>query len=179
MPSSAPQAPLSWMQEQWTLHQRDLLHYSISLTHDRARAEDAVQETYVRLMRQCPEALEGRLKPWLFRVCRSRVLDMLRKEGRIHLSESPWMENQVDPSPSPARAAVESEQSRQLLRCIARLPSLQQEAIRLKFQGGLSYREIADVMDKTVNHVGVLIHQGLANLRKILADPANPFPIAD
>jgi len=46
------------------------------------------------------------------------------------------------------------------------LPERQQEVIRMKFQGGLSYREIANVMDLTVNHVGVLIHSGLKTIRE-------------
>jgi len=179
MPPSVSFSPVTWLQEQWNEHHADLMRYSMSLTHDGSRAEDAVQETYVRLMRADPDSLEGKLRPWLFRVCRSRVLDMMRKEGRIHLSESPWLENQVDPSPSPATLAVSEDRARLLLACISGLPALQQEAIRLKFQGGLSYREIAEVMDKTVSHVGVLIHQGLANLRKALADPSNPISIAD
>jgi RNA polymerase sigma-70 factor (ECF subfamily) len=46
------------------------------------------------------------------------------------------------------------------------LSSKQQEVIRLKFQGGLSYQEIANVMDITANHVGVLIHTALKNIRE-------------
>ena len=41
---------------------------------------------------------------------------------------------------------------------VEELPDRQQEILRLKFQGGLSYKEIADVMDLTISHVGVLIH---------------------
>jgi len=167
------------MHEQWTLYHGDLLRYSMSLTRDLSRAEDAVQETYVRLMREEPAKLEGRLKPWLFRVCRSRVLDMVRKEGRIQLGETPWMENQADPAPTPAQSATTHERSRQLLDCVSQLPSLQQEAIRLKFQGGLSYREIAEVMGKSVSHVGVLIHQGLAKLRQVLSQSNNSFPAVE
>ena len=46
------------------------------------------------------------------------------------------------------------------------LPESQQEALRLKFQAGLSYAEIARVMEITVNHVGVLIHTALKTIRE-------------
>jgi RNA polymerase sigma-70 factor (ECF subfamily) len=49
------------------------------------------------------------------------------------------------------------------------LNDTQQEALRLKFQGGLSYKEIAAVMDITSNHVGVLIHHAIRALREHLA----------
>jgi RNA polymerase sigma-70 factor (ECF subfamily) len=48
------------------------------------------------------------------------------------------------------------------------LNDTQQEVLRLKFQGGLSYKEIAAVMDITANHVGVLIHHAIKALRERL-----------
>jgi len=57
-----------------------------------------------------------------------------------------------------------------VLRAVALLPGDQQEALRLKFQGGLSYAEIGDVMETTVPRVGYLIHRGLKALRERLAD---------
>jgi RNA polymerase sigma-70 factor (ECF subfamily) len=48
---------------------------------------------------------------------------------------------------------------------LKQLSDKQQEAVRLKFQSGLSYREIAEVMDITVNHVGVLLHNALKAIR--------------
>ena len=59
-----------------------------------------------------------------------------------------------------------------LLLMLEALPERQQEVIRLKFQGGLSYREIANVMDLTVNHVGVLLHLGLKAIREKLTASA-------
>jgi RNA polymerase sigma-70 factor (ECF subfamily) len=43
--------------------------------------------------------------------------------------------------------------------------------LRLRFQEGLSYKEIAGVMQLTVSHVGVLIHNGLKSLRARLDAP--------
>ena len=58
---------------------------------------------------------------------------------------------------------------------VADLPQRQQEAVRLKFQGGLSYREIAEVMDTTANNVGVLLHTAIRTIREKLATAA-PAP---
>ena len=49
---------------------------------------------------------------------------------------------------------------------MAALPALQQEVLRLKFQAGLSYQEIAEVTGKSVSHVGVLLHEGLKSIRE-------------
>ena len=45
------------------------------------------------------------------------------------------------------------------------LPPRQQEVINLKFQEGLSYKEISGITQLTVSHVGVLLHNGLKTLR--------------
>jgi RNA polymerase sigma-70 factor (ECF subfamily) len=42
---------------------------------------------------------------------------------------------------------------------------VQQEAVRLKFQHGLSYKEIASVLDLTVTNVGFILHTALKTLR--------------
>jgi RNA polymerase sigma factor (sigma-70 family) len=49
------------------------------------------------------------------------------------------------------------------------LPARQQEVLRLKFQGGFSYRQIGDVTGLTVSHVGVIIHTTVKALREQLA----------
>jgi len=56
-----------------------------------------------------------------------------------------------------------------------RLPDNQKEVLRLKFQGGLRYREIAEVTGLSVGNVGFLIHRGLKSLRERLA-VGTPIP---
>ena len=48
------------------------------------------------------------------------------------------------------------------------LPENQQEVIRLKFQNGLSYREISHVTQLSVSNVGYLIHIAIKKIRKQL-----------
>ena len=55
-----------------------------------------------------------------------------------------------------------------VLAAVGALPERQQEAVRLKFQGELSYKEIAEVMDTTVNNVGVLLHTAIKSIRERL-----------
>ncbi len=55
-----------------------------------------------------------------------------------------------------------------MLKLLGTLPASQQEVVRLKFQGGLSYREISQITNLSVTHVGVLIHTALNKLRSQL-----------
>ena len=61
---------------------------------------------------------------------------------------------------------------------LSELPDRQQQVLLLKFQDGLSYREMAERMGITVNHVGVLLHNAVKSLRKRIGDPALLIPEA-
>jgi RNA polymerase sigma-70 factor (ECF subfamily) len=54
---------------------------------------------------------------------------------------------------------------------IALLPRLEQEVVQLRLGQGLSYKQIAEVTDLSVSHVGVLLHQAVKRLRESLAQP--------
>ena len=65
-------------------------------------------------------------------------------------------------SSAPEAAAQLSEQSNSMGKQISRLPGNQQEVLRLKFHGGLSYKEIASVTGLTTSNVGFLLHTAMA-----------------
>ena len=67
----------------------------------------------------------------------------------------------------PADAHVaRSEGVSGILAALAGLPPAQQEVIRLKFQNGMSYKDISRITGHSVSHVGVLLHSGIKTLRK-------------
>src|SRR5690606_28250507 len=116
--------------------------------------------------------IEAHIAQWLYRVCRNRALDVRRREIRMTALDDRHVESRPDRNAEPASAA-HTHEADGMLAILQSLPERQQEVIRLKFQGGLSYKEIANVMNLTVNHVGVLIHTGLKALREQLAAAGN------
>lgn len=158
-------------------HRPGLLRYAFSLCRNYPQAEDAVQETFLRLCREPRERIEDRLEPWLLRVCRSRIIDVHRKEGRMSsLDEALTAVVPDDRSANPADEAESHDTHRRILLYIDRLPPAQREVVRLKFQNHLSYQEIAEVTHKTVNTVGVLLHTAMTSLRRVLAEDAELGP---
>jgi RNA polymerase sigma factor (sigma-70 family) len=65
----------------------------------------------------------------------------------------------------PQEAIVDREQKTKLQEHIGQLPALEKEVVLLRLGNGLSYKQIAEVMDLSVSHVGVLLHQALGRLR--------------
>lgn len=151
-------------------HEGPLLRYVTSLTGDAEQARDVVQDTFLRLCQQKPEAVDGHLAPWLFTVARHRTLDLLRKESRMTPLTELDLTTREAPAPSPASSAETRDTTRALMSLLRGLPRDQQEVVRLKFQGQLSYQEIAAVTALPEGTVGYLLHTALKTLRQRLAN---------
>ena len=147
-------------------HQRDVLRTAHALLGDGHAAQDAVQEGFLRL---CGEASAlvahagGRtsLGGWLTTVVRNQCLDVLRRRGHqphamgaddVHLV-------------APLATVTDRDTAASLWNAVTALPSLEQAAVLLRYRDGLAYHEIATRLDKTVTHVGVLLHQAIERLR--------------
>jgi RNA polymerase sigma factor (sigma-70 family) len=143
-------------------YERPLISYAKTITGDLESARDAAQETFLRLSRQDLRALEPRLAPWLFFVCRNCALDHIRKIARF--SEDPVDEEHPAESPSPAAEAVAAEEKARLRWLVDQLPQRQRELLHLKFEAGLSYKQIAEAMRMSVSSVGVELHGAIQTL---------------
>ena len=171
-----------------TEYESRLLRCALRWTGDPEVARDTVQDTFLRLCAQPPGAVDGHLAEWLFTVCRNRALDHRRKEGRMRTATGASAVGGDSTADSLAAAQappheadpyLQSERrdtAARALRLLGLLPANQQEVLRLKFQEGLSYKEIAGVTELTVSHVGVLIHHGLKSLRERMDVAARTAP---
>ena len=147
-----------------------LTRYATRLLHgDADRARDVVQDTFVKFMAQPVAAVDGHEVEWLFTVCRNRALDVLRKEGRVSRFAEGQEERVVAGEARPGRGLEAEETQAALLALIEKLPANQQEVVRLKFQSGFSYKEIARITELSVTNVGFLIHTAVAKLRSEFA----------
>jgi RNA polymerase sigma factor (sigma-70 family) len=145
--------------------QLPLTRYASRLLGDHDRARDVVQDTFVKFMTQSQEEVRGHAVEWLFTVCRNRALDVMRKEGRMKRFAEGQVERVTSSDPRPGRELEQAETHATILRMIDRLPPNQQEVVRLKFQNGFSYKEIARITTLSVGNVGFLIHTAVARLR--------------
>jgi RNA polymerase sigma-70 factor (ECF subfamily) len=146
-------------------HQTSLIRYAARLLRDPDRARDVVQDTFVKLMAAPRESLDGHVVEWLFTVCRHRALDVLRQESRVRPLDPDNDNRAISAEPRPGRALEQAETQAAVLRSIEHLPANQQEVVRLKFQQGFSYKEIARITGLSVTNVGFLIHTAVSRLR--------------
>jgi RNA polymerase sigma factor (sigma-70 family) len=165
-------APARWIAEALERFEAPLLRFAARLLRDDERAKDIVQETFLQLCQQQRADVEAHLAAWLFRVCRNRAIDLRRKETRV---ESIALSDAApDARPDPSAIAQQREGAGQVMKILETLPEKQQEAMYLRFQGGLSYQEIAEITGQSVTHVGVLLHTAVKKIRANLAELARP-----
>jgi RNA polymerase sigma factor (sigma-70 family) len=156
----------SWIATVLRQYEGPLTLYVSRITRDLERARDVVQEAFLRLIREDRQSIEPHVAEWLYTVCRNKALDVRRKESRMTGLSEATTAFEASRDPGPDQRLEREESTAKALRHLAKLPENQQECIRLKFQHGLSYKEISGVTKLSVSNVGFLIHTGLKALRK-------------
>ncbi len=152
-----------WIKQSFEAYGEQLLRYAIKVSGSADQAKEAVQDTFLKLCSQDPAKLGDKVRAWLFAVCRNRVLDLKKKEKpMLHIVD----ESFEDPAAGDVASGIETKlAARQLFRLMEQLKDNQREVLLLKYQGGLSYKEIAEVTKLTVSNVGFLMHTGLKSLQ--------------
>jgi len=163
---SAPSAGhAQWVGEAIRDYEQPLVRYALRITGNLETARDVVQDAFFKLCQEDSAGLDGHMAQWLYRVCRNRALDVGKKEGRMQALDWHVIEAQVAPGPAPDAQAEVREECALVLEALAALPGPQQEAFRLKFEHGLTYREISAVMDMPLSTVSYTITQALGTIR--------------
>jgi RNA polymerase sigma-70 factor (ECF subfamily) len=156
-----------WLAKALEAFELALVRYTRRIIGDEERARDVVQDTFLKLWRLGPKGHGDNLRAWLYAVCRNGALDVLRKERRMVTTEPAELAEVAQPEGEKGEAL-----DAPVLQALGRLPVNQREVIRLKFQEGLSYREISQVTGLTETNVGYLIHTGIKSMRSALASSA-------
>lgn len=133
------------------------------LMHDRADAEDVVQEACIRAFRALPRFSGPNARAWLLTIVRNTAFTLLREKkaaalvGLDELSESDRFTvergNEVDAAGSPEAALIAAADAAKLEASIAALPAEFREVLVLRDIQGLEYREIAGITGSPVGTV--------------------------
>jgi RNA polymerase sigma-70 factor (ECF subfamily) len=150
-----------------------LLRYLVYMTGRREKAEDLVQETWLRaLERSAQYNGRSRFEPWLFSIARNLAIDDLRRQRGVSLEDS---DTGLPPSgmDSPFLTAAKGEDAVRIAAALGALAPIYREALLLRFQEDLSLQEIAEVAGAPVATVSSRIQRGLAILRDELKGGTN------
>jgi RNA polymerase sigma factor (sigma-70 family) len=157
-----------WVQSAVVRFEGPLILYAARILGDPDRARDVVQETFLRLCGQDRSEVGPHLLEWLYSVCRNRSLDVLRRQKTRRAGD-------LDPSVKckkapPAKLIEDRDLAARIISMLEMLPENQRTVIELKFQKGLSYKEISKETGLSVSNVGFLMHTAIKALRRALED---------
>jgi len=166
--SDNPSEPpvIDFLKQTLERYERPLLQYAIGIVSDLHQARDVVQDVFIKLSQNVATMDRDKVAPWLFTVCRNRALDHCRKHQNVIPMDHEAIAHHPSTSPGPSSAMEQQETSQLIQHWIQLLPDKQREAIRLKFEAGLSYQQISEALQTSVGNVGTLIHQGVQSLRQ-------------
>jgi RNA polymerase sigma-70 factor (ECF subfamily) len=162
----------------------ELHRYCARLMGSVIDGEDVVQDTlvraYVALQDLEAQGLEETppLRPWLFRIAHNRALDLLRSRA-VRMAEPIEAASDVaDPAnPDPVEMLMRQEAVKTAVSRFAELPTVQRSVVILKDVLDEQLKEIAALLDLTVDAVKGHLARGRARLREINAQ-AGPLPEA-
>jgi RNA polymerase sigma-70 factor (ECF subfamily) len=147
-----------------------------SLTRHAEEAEEAVQETFLDLLKALPRyRVEGpaRFETWLYRVTANRCKMRWRRK---QLPTVEWDEvgeqlAQVPdnrPDHDPEEVTQRAETRRRIWRAVGRLGDLYREVVVLRYGQGFSYKEIADALDLNLGTVKSRLNAAHRQLQELI-----------
>lgn len=163
-------------------HKDAILNVCYGFVKNADEAEDLTQEVFVEVYKTIAKFREqSSLFTWMYRIAVSRSLDALKRkksvkraaffEKRIR-SDSADLEMEQKPAdiPDPETALEQKQQRLFINHCLDQLAENQRIAFVLSQQNGMSYKEISEIMDKSLSSVESLVHRSKTNLRKIMEE---------
>lgn len=154
----------NWLAEILVRYEKPLLKHAYGICSDRELSRDAVQETFFRLIRSRDKGMPENLAAWLFTVCRNVLTDHMRRQRVVQFGwDLPEMES--DETLSPDHQLARGEREERLVKMVAELPERERELVRLKFQVGLSYKEIEEITGISQGNIGYFLHRAVKELK--------------
>lgn len=141
----------------------------LSVLRNRAEAEEAVQDVYIRIWNKADRYAVTGHSPmtWLIAVARNLAIDRLRARKVPASSLDNAMETS-DPSPGPEASAIAGAEARRVLDCMDELDADKARAVKGAYLNGDTYQDLATRFDVPLNTMRTWLRRSLAALRACL-----------
>ena len=172
---SGDRAAISQLIDRHTHRVRDYIRMMVK---DNDVADDILQETFIKAVRVIDEgryADTGKFLSWILRIAHNQVIDHFRSQKNAKtVSESDAGYNMLGTLRFAERTVedvmISSQIEEDVRRLIERLPAEQREVVMMRYYSGLSFQEIADQTDVSINTALGRMRYALINLRKMIKE---------
>jgi RNA polymerase sigma factor (sigma-70 family) len=159
-------------------HKNKVYGYISMYIRDQALAEDIFQDTFLKVIQSLKTGRyqeNGRFISWVMRIAHNLIIDHFRREKQMHVISNDDYESDLFNSKKLCEENVEDVMvKRQVIKDVRRLiqllPEDQREVVILRHYTGLSFKEIADISNVSINTALGRMRYALINMRKMMED---------
>jgi RNA polymerase sigma-70 factor (ECF subfamily) len=158
-------------------YQNRVYNLAFRLVGDRDEADDIAQEVFAEVYETIGQFRgEAAFGTWLYRITTTQSLAHLRKKRTRKrfafvsslFGESNELVHDPPDTSQPEQLLTQAEETQLLVRAVGQLPDTQRAAFTLHYMEGLSYKEVAAILETTVSAVESLLHRAKRQLRQKL-----------
>ena len=157
-------------------NQSKLFSYILFVVHDRETAEDIFQETFVKVITRLQEGrytVSGKFGAWIMRIAHNVIMDWYRDQASMRIVDTS-ADNDLSNIPGAdifegniENRFVNSQIMTDVRRLLDALPPMQREVVYMRFYQQLSFKEIADSTDVSINTALGRMRYALLNMRRM------------
>ena len=157
-------------------NQSKLFSYILFVVHDRETAEDIFQETFVKVITRLQEGrytVSGKFVAWIMRIAHNAIMDWYRDQASMRIVDTS-ADNDLSNIPGAdifegniENRFVNSQIMTDVRRLLDALPPMQREVVYMRFYQQLSFKEIADSTDVSINTALGRMRYALLNMRRM------------
>ncbi len=159
-------------------HSKRVRSYIGMMVKDDDVADDIFQETFIKAVKVIDEGRytdSGKFLSWILRIAHNRVLDYFRREKhsrQVNESEAGYdvIGTMRFSEPTAEDIMVHGEMEQTIRDLITQLPEEQQEVVRLRYYSKLSFAEIAEHTEVSINTALGRMRYALINLRRMIQE---------
>lgn len=157
-------------------HKNRVFTYILLIVKNEHLAEDIFQDTFIKVINSLKQGKykdNGRFLSWVVRIAHNLIIDHFRKEKQLNTFSNDDYETDIFNSRKMADKniednIIEDQIHSDIRKLIEQLPDDQKQVILLRHFGGLSFKEIADQTDVSINTALGRMRYALINLRKLI-----------
>ncbi len=159
-------------------HKNKVYGYISMYIRDQALAEDIFQDTFLKVIQSLKAGRyqeNGRFISWVMRIAHNLIIDHFRKEKQMNVISNDDYESDIFNSKKLCEDNVEDvivkrQVIKDVRRLIQMLPEDQREVVILRHYTGLSFKEIADISNVSINTALGRMRYALINMRKLMEE---------
>jgi len=163
-------------------HKRRIFSYIFLITRNKALTEDVFQDTFFKVIQTLKKGQyneEGKFLPWILRIAKNLIIDHFRKikkmPGIAYVINEEGEETSIfDIIPEQNNSTKDTEEARlfkkQIRTIVNELPAEQKEVVIMRTYYDMSFKEISEITNVSINTSLGRMRYALINLKKILEE---------